>query len=63
MRCETITALNLDPKNAPAQEGLQKIEQCTDGGTLDVTYRPAYDRIDTLDQPIHRQRYININQL
>ena len=38
MRCETITALNLDPKNAPAQEGLQKIEQCTDGGTLEVTY-------------------------
>ena len=33
-----ITALNLDPKNAPAQEGLQKIEQCTDGGTLEVTY-------------------------
>ena len=40
----TISALNLDPKNAPAQEGLQKIEQCTggDGGaggnTLEVTY-------------------------
>ena len=40
-----IAALNLDPKNAPAQEGLQKIEQCTggDGGggggnTLEVTY-------------------------
>ena len=31
--------MNLDPKNAPAQEGLQKIEQCTgDGGTLEVTY-------------------------
>ena len=28
----------MDPKNAPAQEGLQKIEQCTDGGTLEVTY-------------------------
>ena len=39
-----FAALNLDPKNAPAQEGLQKIEQCTggDGGgggtTLEVTY-------------------------
>ena len=39
-----VSALNLDPKNAPAQEGLQKIEQCTggDGGggsnTLEVTY-------------------------
>ena len=38
MWCEIISALNLDPKNAPAQEGLQKIEQCTDGGTLEVTY-------------------------
>ena len=26
-----ISALNLDPKNAAAQEGLQKIEQSTDG--------------------------------
>ena len=36
--CIMVSALNLDPKNAPAQEGLQKIEQCTDGGTLEVTY-------------------------
>jgi hypothetical protein len=26
-----FTALNLDPKNSAAQEGLQKIEQSTDG--------------------------------
>lgn len=39
-------ALNLDPKNVPAQEGLQKMEQATDT-TLDATYDLDMEEINS----------------
>ena len=59
-----FAALNLDPKNAPAQEGLQKIEQCTggDGGvgggnTLEVTY--GLDEMEDGGMNSDEANYIN----
>ncbi|XP_071747469.1 anaphase-promoting complex subunit 7 [Lepeophtheirus salmonis] len=44
-------ALNLDPKNLPAQEGLQKIEQSTDT-PLDTTYDLEMEEINADDHEL-----------